>query len=178
MMDRHRRTAADGPGDPDDEEEDVSPVYRRPSTSSAHCHRRRLPNDDCIRMDQGEGVDDIVTTDPSVLIGATGGGDGGEEDFFCGSDEEPDEEDLEDVEEEDEDDDDQLDVGGQVVVVTTAGGGSEEPTEEQPDEDLPYPGFVPITLGFLTQTSRPRALCLRMITNPYPFSRNPSRVLF
>jgi hypothetical protein len=134
-------------------------------------------------MDQGEGADEIVAADPAILIGATGGG-GGEDDYdFYGSDEEPEEEDLEDVEEEDEDDD-QLDVG-QVVVVTTSGGGRDaiddnaEPNEEQPDEDLPYPGFVPITLGFLTQTSRPRALCLRMITNPYPFSRNdPSRVLF
>lgn len=37
------------------------------------------------------------------------------------------------------------------------------------DENLPYPGFRPVTLFCMTQTSHPRDWCLKMITNPYPF---------
>lgn len=46
-----------------------------------------------------------------------------------------------------------------------------EDDEDDDDDGLPYPGFVPVTFGFLTQYSKPRALCLQIITNPYPFSR-------
>lgn len=38
-------------------------------------------------------------------------------------------------------------------------------------EQLPYPGFVPISMKYLDQRSRPRNWCLAMITNPYPFQR-------
>ena len=169
MMDRrHRRT-----GEPtDDEEEDgpsssSSPAYRRSS------HRRRS-DDDCIRIDQGDESDhDIVSANPVAVaeaLNGSGENDGVDDaDYFYNSDQEPDdgEEDLEDVEEEDEEGPDG------VVVLTVAGTeGQQLEDEQQFDEDLPYPGFVPITLGFLTQTSRPRALCLRMITNPYPFSHD------
>lgn len=40
--------------------------------------------------------------------------------------------------------------------------------EEDPALQLPYPGFIPISLKYLDQESRPRSWCLRMITNPYP----------
>lgn len=36
-------------------------------------------------------------------------------------------------------------------------------------EQLPYPGFVAISMKYLDQKSRPRNWCLAMITNPYPF---------
>uniref|UniRef100_A0A8D9B9F1 Voltage-dependent T-type calcium channel subunit alpha-1G n=1 Tax=Cacopsylla melanoneura TaxID=428564 RepID=A0A8D9B9F1_9HEMI len=39
--------------------------------------------------------------------------------------------------------------------------------EEDPALQLPYPGFIPISLKYLDQTSRPRNWCLRMITNPW-----------
>lgn len=42
--------------------------------------------------------------------------------------------------------------------------------EEDPALQLPYPGFIPVSLKYLDQTSRPRSWCLRMITNPYPLS--------
>lgn len=37
--------------------------------------------------------------------------------------------------------------------------------------DLPYPGFPAVSLKYLTQTTKPRNWCLKLITNPYPFSR-------
>lgn len=40
--------------------------------------------------------------------------------------------------------------------------------EEEEEDDLPYPGFVAISLKYLDQTSKPRNWCLAMITNPYP----------
>lgn len=40
--------------------------------------------------------------------------------------------------------------------------------EEEEEEELPYPGFVAISLKYLDQKSRPRNWCLAMITNPYP----------
>ncbi|XP_043279954.1 voltage-dependent T-type calcium channel subunit alpha-1G isoform X2 [Venturia canescens] len=61
-------------------------------------------------------------------------------------DDEPDNDD-----EEDDDDDDEED---------------EEEEEEEGDE-LPYPGFVPIALRYLDQTTRPRNWCLALITNPW-----------
>lgn len=54
----------------------------------------------------------------------------------------------------------------------------DEESDDEDDEDLedeemeiqlPYPGFVPISLKYLHQTMRPRSWCLAMITNPYPF---------
>jgi hypothetical protein len=41
---------------------------------------------------------------------------------------------------------------------------------ETEDEDLPFPGFQKISIRCLTQTHPLRHTCLRMITNPYPFS--------
>lgn len=35
---------------------------------------------------------------------------------------------------------------------------------------LPYPGFVEYSLKYLKQDSKPRIWCLKLITNPYPFS--------
>lgn len=63
-------------------------------------------------------------------------------------DEEADEE--EDGDEEDDEDDDEDD-------------------EDDDNEGLPYPGFVPVSLRYLDQTTRPRNWCLVLITNPYPF---------
>lgn len=37
------------------------------------------------------------------------------------------------------------------------------------DEDLPYPGFVPVAFRYLTQNTFPRNVCLRLVTHPYPF---------
>lgn len=45
----------------------------------------------------------------------------------------------------------------------------DEEEEEEEGEELPYPGFVPIALRYLDQTTRPRNWCLALITNPYPF---------
>lgn len=43
--------------------------------------------------------------------------------------------------------------------------------ERNQQEQLPYPGFVPVSMKYLDQKSRPRNWCLAMITNPYPFFR-------
>lgn len=43
------------------------------------------------------------------------------------------------------------------------------PVEEDSDENLPYPGFRPVTLIYLTQTTHPRDWCLKLVNNPYPF---------
>lgn len=42
--------------------------------------------------------------------------------------------------------------------------------EDEEADELPYPGFVPLALRYLDQTTRPRNWCLALITNPYPFS--------
>ncbi|KAG7302479.1 hypothetical protein JYU34_012388 [Plutella xylostella] len=53
--------------------------------------------------------------------------------------------------------------------------GSEESDSEgalsssSSDQGLPFPGFTPVALRYLTQDSRPRNWCLKLITNPYPF---------
>ncbi|XP_050424042.1 voltage-dependent T-type calcium channel subunit alpha-1G isoform X2 [Adelges cooleyi] len=39
--------------------------------------------------------------------------------------------------------------------------------ERNQQEQLPYPGFVPISMKYLDQKSRPRNWCLAMITNPW-----------
>ncbi|XP_017887476.1 voltage-dependent T-type calcium channel subunit alpha-1G isoform X3 [Ceratina calcarata] len=77
-------------------------------------------------------------------------------------DQEEDDDDEDDEEEdEDEDDDDQDD---------------EEDENEDDDDDgvddvdgdeLPYPGFVPVALRYLDQSTRPRNWCLALITNPW-----------
>lgn len=45
-------------------------------------------------------------------------------------------------------------------------------TESTVDQGLPFPGFVPVALRYLTQETRPRSWCLKLITNPYPFRYN------
>lgn len=53
---------------------------------------------------------------------------------------------------------------------STTGSAVDGEAEGRDEEiDLPYPGFRPVTMFCLTQTSRPRDLCLRIVTNPYPF---------
>lgn len=42
-------------------------------------------------------------------------------------------------------------------------------TESTGGHGLPYPGFTPVALIYLTQDTRPRSWCLKLITNPYPF---------
>ncbi|CAI5765937.1 Hypothetical predicted protein [Podarcis lilfordi] len=37
-------------------------------------------------------------------------------------------------------------------------------------EALPYPALAPIVFFYLSQHSRPRSWCLRIVCNPYPFS--------
>jgi hypothetical protein len=54
------------------------------------------------------------------------------------------------------------------------GDGDEEDDDEEDEEEdegpeLPYPGFVPVALRYLDQSTRPRNWCLALITNPYPF---------
>ena len=49
--------------------------------------------------------------------------------------------------------------------------------QEEDDEDLLFPGFVPKAFYCLTQTSKPRYWCLKLITWPYPFNKF-SRVRF
>lgn len=40
------------------------------------------------------------------------------------------------------------------------------------DEDaLPYPTLAPVVFFYLKQTTRPRSWCLKMVCNPYPFTR-------
>ncbi|XP_022162041.1 voltage-dependent T-type calcium channel subunit alpha-1G isoform X5 [Myzus persicae] len=64
-------------------------------------------------------------------------------------DEEEEEEDGEDSEDDRDDDDDCMGA------------------EHNQQEDLPYPGFVSISMKYLDQKSRPRNWCLAMITNPW-----------
>ena len=116
-----------------------------------------------------------TTTTPSVFIESSPlasdrevGAEYGEDDVYytgyqSAEEEEEVDEDLEDLEEEQEDDDDE------VVEEEEDQVDAGQDDDEEDDDGLPYPGFVPITLGFMTQYSRPRNFCLRMITNPYPF---------
>jgi hypothetical protein len=80
-------------------------------------------------------------------------------------------EDLEDLEEEqeEEDEDDEVEEEEEEEEEEDQVDGQEEDEDQEADDGLPFPGFVPVTLGFMTQYSRPRSFCLRMITNPYPF---------
>ncbi|XP_062529385.1 voltage-dependent T-type calcium channel subunit alpha-1G isoform X1 [Bombyx mori] len=40
-------------------------------------------------------------------------------------------------------------------------------TESSVGQGLPYPGFTPVALRYLTQDTRPRSWCLKLITNPW-----------
>lgn len=46
-----------------------------------------------------------------------------------------------------------------------------ETTTSSGEPNLPYPGFTEISLKYLTQDTKPRNWCLKLITNPYPFSQ-------
>lgn len=89
-------------------------------------------------------------------------GGGSEADFAALSDfeddgaEDEEDEDLE--EEEDEDDEEEEDEDGTGAGAIVHGDGQ------------PYPGFVPVALKYLDQSTRPRSWCLAMITNPYPLA--------
>ncbi|XP_011633278.1 voltage-dependent T-type calcium channel subunit alpha-1G-like isoform X4 [Pogonomyrmex barbatus] len=67
-------------------------------------------------------------------------------------DDEDHENDVDDDDEEDDDEDDEDD---------------DDEDEEEEGEGLPYPGFIPIALRYLDQTTRPRNWCLALITNPW-----------
>ncbi|XP_050683561.1 voltage-dependent T-type calcium channel subunit alpha-1H-like [Leptidea sinapis] len=51
------------------------------------------------------------------------------------------------------------------------GGGSDSEgglsTESTVGDGLPFPGFTPVALRYLTQDTRPRSWCLKLITNPW-----------
>ncbi|XP_039307104.1 voltage-dependent T-type calcium channel subunit alpha-1G isoform X4 [Solenopsis invicta] len=70
-------------------------------------------------------------------------------------DENEDDEDENDVDDGDDDDDDDDDED------------DDDEDEEEEGEGLPYPGFIPIALRYLDQTTRPRNWCLALITNPW-----------
>ncbi|XP_014366903.2 voltage-dependent T-type calcium channel subunit alpha-1G isoform X2 [Papilio machaon] len=40
-------------------------------------------------------------------------------------------------------------------------------TESSSGQGLPFPGFTPVALRYLTQETRPRSWCLKLITNPW-----------
>ncbi|XP_059352397.1 voltage-dependent T-type calcium channel subunit alpha-1G-like isoform X2 [Daphnia carinata] len=86
-------------------------------------------------------------------------------------------EDLEDLEEEQEEDDDDEVVEDEEEEEEEEEDQVDGHDEEEDDDGLPYPGFIPVTLGFMTQYNRPRNLCLRMITNPW-FERVSMAVIF
>ncbi|XP_065204837.1 voltage-dependent T-type calcium channel subunit alpha-1H-like isoform X2 [Planococcus citri] len=43
----------------------------------------------------------------------------------------------------------------------------DDDVEDEEEDQLPYPGFVPISFKYLDQMTRPRSWCLAMITNPW-----------
>lgn len=81
---------------------------------------------------------------------------------------------YEEEEEEEDDDDDDDDSGDDGDDDDDCMGGAERGILEQ----LPYPGFVPLSMKYLDQKSRPRNWCLAMITNPYPFHGNRKNFFF
>jgi len=107
----------------------------------------------------------VRSSSDSDLVAATGGYPGSldVEAFEDDGDEEEEEEEVDEGEEEEDDDvgdtcDDRDDDDEDCMGV-----------EHNRLEQLPYPGFVPISMKYLDQRSRPRNWCLAMITNPYPF---------
>ncbi|XP_045485298.1 voltage-dependent T-type calcium channel subunit alpha-1G isoform X2 [Pieris rapae] len=50
-------------------------------------------------------------------------------------------------------------------------------TESTVGQGLPFPGFTPVALRYLTQDTRPRSWCLKLITNPW-FERISMLVIF
>ncbi|XP_032672120.1 voltage-dependent T-type calcium channel subunit alpha-1G-like isoform X4 [Odontomachus brunneus] len=85
---------------------------------------------------------------------------------------------LSDLEDDEDEDRAGEAVNRRVVVEEDEDGEDDEDDEDDDDEDddedeeeegegLPYPGFVPIALRYLEQTTRPRNWCLALITNPW-----------
>ncbi|XP_012271946.2 voltage-dependent T-type calcium channel subunit alpha-1H [Orussus abietinus] len=60
-----------------------------------------------------------------------------------------------------EDDEDEDDAAGE------PDDDDDDDDEEDDGDGLPYPGFVPVALRYLDQTTRPRNWCLALITNPW-----------
>uniref|UniRef100_A0A8D2LG78 Ion transport domain-containing protein n=1 Tax=Varanus komodoensis TaxID=61221 RepID=A0A8D2LG78_VARKO len=64
-------------------------------------------------------------------------------------------------------------------------GGRAGPADKEKDpgsgdsesEALPYPALAPVVFFYLSQHSRPRSWCLRMVCNPYPFPRAVSMLV-
>uniref|UniRef100_A0A3B5AKK2 Uncharacterized protein n=1 Tax=Stegastes partitus TaxID=144197 RepID=A0A3B5AKK2_9TELE len=48
-------------------------------------------------------------------------------------------------------------------------GGGEEASASG-GEGLPYPDLAPVVFFYLKQSTRPRSWCLKMVSNPYPFT--------
>ncbi|XP_076757109.1 ca[2+]-channel protein alpha[[1]] subunit T [Xylocopa sonorina] len=71
------------------------------------------------------------------------------------TDEEDDEEDDED-DDEDQEDDDEEDENDE-----------DDGVDDVDGDELPYPGFVPVAMRYLDQSTRPRNWCLALITNPW-----------
>ena len=180
--------AGSGEGGGGGGEPDKSPVTRRPSSPTSLL----LPPpstpppttttatgfviDDCSAVEQPD--NEVDRPPPSVVVECDIDDDtaASASVYYSGYHSEELDEDLEDLEEEqeDEEDDDDEVVEEEEEEEEEEEGQDQEEVEEEEEEDdgLPYPGFVPITLGFLTQYSKPRTFCLRMITNPYPFLLN------
>lgn len=54
--------------------------------------------------------------------------------------------------------------------ISSSDNNSYEDNSSSENSILPYPGFVEYSLKYLRQDSKPRIWCLKLITNPYPFS--------
>lgn len=54
--------------------------------------------------------------------------------------------------------------------ISSSDNNSYEDNTSSDNSILPYPGFVEYSLKYLRQDSKPRIWCLKLITNPYPFS--------
>lgn len=54
--------------------------------------------------------------------------------------------------------------------ISSSDNNSYEDNSSSDNSILPYPGFVEFSLKYLRQDSKPRIWCLKLITNPYPFS--------
>lgn len=65
-----------------------------------------------------------------------------------------------------------LDNEGVLTVDHGCGEGELDQNGQDNRKTLPYPGFVPVAFRCLSQTSQPRSLFLRIITNPYPFFKS------
>ena len=65
-----------------------------------------------------------------------------------------------------------MSLGGQCIDEEDPG--FDDEYEDSLDGDLPFPGFLPVSLGMFTQESKFRFACLTAIQNPYPFRNKRS----